>query len=61
VRAILEDGDADRIRELVEFLYERGPKVVDWSDERVPCERCQRLEGHSDACLERSPTIKVPA
>jgi hypothetical protein len=53
VRAILQEKDARAALEVLEYLYERGPKVVDWTDERMPCEDCQRLEGHSEACLER--------
>jgi hypothetical protein len=51
--SILEDRDGERALEILEYLSERGPRVIDWSDERVPCERCQRLDGHSERCLAR--------
>ena len=50
---IVSEGDGRAALEVLQYLDERGPRVVDWGDDRVPCESCQRLDGHSDACLAR--------
>lgn len=38
VARLLEEHDDEALREVVKYLLERGPRVVDWNDDRVPCD-----------------------
>jgi hypothetical protein len=54
---VVADHDGETALEILQYLDERGPRVVDWSDDRVPCEDCQRLDGHSSMCPTARETV----
>lgn len=49
VAAIVSSKDGDRALEVLQYLDERGPRVIDWTDDREPCPECE-VVGCSDAC-----------
>lgn len=53
VASIVADKDGDRALEVLQYLDERGPRVVDWTDDREPCPECEMLTGHTDSCERR--------
>jgi hypothetical protein len=52
--AISEHGTDGARRGLLRMLDDRGPSVIDWTDDREPCERCGSIGEHSDQCRRMS-------
>ena len=50
---MVTEKDGDAALEVIQYLDERGPRVIDWSEDRIPCESCGSLEGHSWQCIDR--------
>lgn len=46
LRAIVRDQDSGAALEVLQYLVERGPRVVDFDDDREPCEECGREPGN---------------
>lgn len=56
LRAAVKNNDDETCREIVQYLTERGPGVVDWEDERGPCVECGLEPGrHQRWCGHRNP------
>ena len=52
VRGILADKDADAALEVLRYLYDRGPSVVAWDDERGLCATCEIRVVEDVACAD---------
>ena len=53
VGGVVAERDGERALEILQYLDERGPRVIDWGEDRIPCESCGGLEDHSFQCIDR--------
>lgn len=55
---IVEENDTESAIEVLKYLVERGPRVVDWDDERAPCEECDCVPSRHAKWCSRSSEVQ---
>jgi hypothetical protein len=53
------DGDDECLRDIVADLLFKGAHIVDWTDDRWPCEMCGNVGCNCDEVLARAAVRKA--